>query len=152
MVLNERSKKNLLRRLSPRLAEEHGMPDDMWLNNRNEVHVSVILVLHESQIQVELLRQSSRLLDKGVFNAAIGCLWEYDHLRFLAEAQQGVQGAKSMVDFYVLVDGEVVALVEAKSPSVMNMLHELLPEHGFELKWTNGSTNLVSLIFLKVSI
>ncbi len=63
--------------------------------------------------------------------------------------------ARSIVDFHVLpvlVDNELVALVEAKSPTVMNRLGELLPENAFEIRWTAGSRSLVSLIFSKVGI
>jgi hypothetical protein len=73
-------------------------------------------------------------------------------LDFIAEAQQRVPVANSIFDFHVLVDDEVVAVVEAKSPSVMNALGRMLPQHGFELSWTEGSTNLVSRIFLNVGI
>lgn len=36
-------------------------------------------------------------------------------------------GPRSVVDFYALGDDQLVALVEAKSPTVMNKLGELLP-------------------------
>jgi hypothetical protein len=60
--------------------------------------------------------------------------------------------ARSIVDFHVLVDNELVALVEVESPTVMNRLGKLLPENAFVIRWTAGSRSLVSLIFSKVGI
>jgi alpha-D-ribose 1-methylphosphonate 5-triphosphate synthase subunit PhnL len=88
----------------------------------------------------------------GVFNATAKCLWAYDQLDFVTQAQQRVPVANSIVDFHLLVDDEVVAVVEAKSPSVMNALREMLPQRGFELSWTKRSPNLVSRIFSNVGI
>jgi hypothetical protein len=96
--------------------------------------------------------QSTRLLDLGVLNAAQRCLFRYDRLKFLAQAQQKVTAATSTVDFHVLVNNVFVAVVEVESPSVMKALRDMLPPRGFELRWTQGSKNLVSRIFSKVAI
>jgi hypothetical protein len=98
------------------------------------------------------LRQSSRLLDLGVFNATDKCLEEYDQLNFSAQTQQKVPAADSIVDFHILVNNVFVAVVEAKSPSVMDALRLALPQHSFKLRWTTGSNKLVSRIFSKVGI
>jgi len=92
------------------------------------------------------------LLILGVIKATTKCLWEYDRLEFQILPEQNAEVAKSIVDFHELVDNELVALVEAKSPTVMNEVGELLPENAFEIRWTAGSTSLVSLIFSKVGI
>ena len=92
------------------------------------------------------------LLILGVIKATTKCLWEYDRLEFQILPEQNAEVAKLIVDFHELVDNELVALVEAKSPTVMNEVGELLPENAFEIRWTAGSTSLVSLIFSKVGI
>ena len=92
------------------------------------------------------------MLAVGVFKAAARCLWQYDRSKFKKTAEQKVVGAKSAVDFHILVNDNFVTLVEAKSPTVMNKLSELLPENAFKIRWTAGSTNLVSLVFSKVGI
>ena len=94
--------------------------------------------------------QSRRLLDFGVFKATTKCLWEYDRSEFEILPEQKVEVARSIVDFHVLVNDELVALVEVKSPTVMTNLGELLPENAFEIRWTAGSTSFVSQIFSKV--
>ena len=66
--------------------------------------------------------------------------------------EQRTEGARSIVDFYVLVNNDIVALIEAKSPNVMHTLGELLPQNSVEMTWTTGSTNLVSKIFSKVGV
>ena len=66
------------------------------------------------------------------------------------DLEQKAEVANSFVDFHVLVDGKLVALVEAQSPTVMNMLGKLLPQNAFKIRWTTGSTSLVSLVFSKV--
>ena len=80
------------------------------------------------------------------------CLWQYDRSKFKTLPEQKAEVAKSIVDFHVLVDGKLVALVEAKSPNVMNKLGELLPQNAFKIRWTTGSTSLVSLVFSNVGI
>ena len=92
------------------------------------------------------------LLILGVIKATTKCLWEYDRLEFQILPEQNAEVAKLIVDFHGLVDNELVALVEVKSPTVMNKVGELLPENAFEIRWTAGSTSLVSLIFSKVGI
>ena len=96
--------------------------------------------------------QSKALLTLGVSTAAVACLFEYDQSNFEMTFEQKVEGARSVVDFHALVDDKLVALVEAKSPNVMNRLGELLPQNAFKIRWTAGSTSLVSLVFSKVGI
>ena len=50
------------------------------------------------------------------------------------QSEQKVAVARPAVDYYVLINGEPVALVEAKSPRVMDKLGELLPRKGFEMR------------------
>src|SRR5258708_8884023 len=90
------------------------------------------------------------LLSLGVFTAAGKCLGKYDQCKFKALPEQKVAIAKSAVDFHALINGEPVALVEAKSPRVMDKLGELLPRKGFEMRWMPGSSILTSLVFSKV--
>jgi hypothetical protein len=156
--LTERSERSLLRSFLPALQlltgndddDDDELIDERWLKNPSEAHVSVILVLFA--IQVEPLGQSRRLLDLGVFTAAGRCLGKYDRCKFKALSEQKVAVAKSAVDFYALINGEPVALVEAKSPRVMDKLGELLPRNGFEMRWTPGSSILTSLVFSKVGV
>ena len=110
-----------------------GLVDEMWLENPDEAPVSVILL--SSWIQVEPLGQSKRLLDLGVFNAMARCLWEYDRSKFRMPHEQRVGGVTSAVGFHILVNNKHVALVEAKSPSVMNKLGELLTQNAFKMRW-----------------
>jgi hypothetical protein len=90
------------------------------------------------------------LLTLGVFNASTHCLWQYHRCKFDILPKQKGEVGKSIVDFHALVDGKLVALVEAKSPTMMIKLGELLPQNAFEIRWTTGSTSLVSLVFSKV--
>ena len=92
------------------------------------------------------------LLTLGVFNAAPYCLWQYRQCKFSVRPEQKAEVGKSIVDFHALVDGKLVALVEAKSPTMMIKLGELLPQNAFKIRWTAGSTSLVSLIFSNVGI
>jgi hypothetical protein len=80
------------------------------------------------------------------------CLWRYDRSKFETLLEQRAEVAMSIVDFHIQVNDELVALVEAKSPTVMNELGKLLPKHAFKIRWTAGSTNLVSLVFSKVGL
>jgi hypothetical protein len=65
-------------------------------------------------------------------------------------SEQKAEVAKSIVDFHVLVNDILVALVDVKSPTVMNKLGEMLPQNAFKIRWTPGSNKLVSLVFSKV--
>jgi len=89
----------------------------------------------------------------GVFKATTTCLWLFDQsVAFQVLPEQTVEGAGSIVDFHALVNRGLIALVEAKSPKVMHKLGELLPRNAFEMRWTSGSSNLVSKIFSKVGV
>jgi hypothetical protein len=77
---------------------------------------------------------------------------QYGQLEFSTELEQGVEEAKSIVDFHALVEDKIVAVVEAKSPKVMHRLGELQTQNAFEVRWTSGSGNLVSQIFSKVGL
>jgi hypothetical protein len=97
------------------------------------------------------LGQSKGLLFLGVFKAAAQCLGEYDQSEFEAVFEQKAEvAAKSIVDFHVQVNDKLVALVEAKSPTVMNKLGESLPQNPFKIRWTAGSSSLLSRVFSKV--
>lgn len=61
-----------------------------------------------------------------------------------------VEGGSSKVDFVVLADDRFTVLVEAKSPSVMRKVGDLLPPRGFELKW-HQRQSLLPKILSKVS-
>ena len=58
--------------------------------------------------------------------------------------------ASSKVVYVLQVNGEDKALVEAKSPSVMKKVAQLLPQNGIELTWTRDQP-LVPKILTKVS-
>jgi hypothetical protein len=89
------------------------------------------------------------LLDKGVYEAARKCLAEYGGYHFTTDEENSVQGGSSKVDYVALVNGSSKALCEAKSPSVMKKVGELLPARGIELEW-NRSQSLVRRILSKV--
>jgi hypothetical protein len=90
------------------------------------------------------------LLDKGIFVATGKCLWEYEQSRFRTTQEHLAERGGSKVDYVVLVDREPKGLVEAKSPSVMKKVGDLLPSHGIELRWVRGQP-LVAKILAKVS-
>jgi hypothetical protein len=90
------------------------------------------------------------LLDKGFFGAADLCLDLYDGYRFILAEEHQVDGARSKVDYRGSI-GEGSVLVEAKSPSVMKVLGESLPLHGFQLKWAPNQP-LSPKILQKVSM
>jgi hypothetical protein len=55
-----------------------------------------------------------------------------------------------MADYVLEVDGKN-GLLEAKSPSTMNNVCELLPQNGIELTWAPGQT-LAAKTLTKVSM
>ena len=126
------------------LVGEGGLVCQLWSKNPCETHLSVKLAPCEFALSLQVLGQSKWLLARGVFNAMERCLWDYDQSNLDTSAEQRVQGAMSAVDSHVLVNGELVALVEAESLNVMNKLGELLAQNTFEMRWTSGSTSLVS--------
>ena len=69
---------------------------------------------------------------------------------FSTALEQSVEGGSSKVDYIALVNDESKALIEAKSPSVMKKVGELLPPHGIELKWDRNQS-LIPKILSKVS-
>ena len=99
------------------------------------------------------LPQSRTLLDTGIFEALRACLYVYGHLRFITNTEISAEGAHSRVDYVtvLVVDGnEEVALCEAKSPSVMRHVGQLILAHGFQLTWRRGQA-LIQKVFTKVS-
>jgi hypothetical protein len=57
----------------------------------------------------------------------------------------------SKVDYVALVNNELTGLCEAKLPSVMKNVCDLLLPHGIQLKWVHGQP-LVPKILSKVSM
>ena len=90
------------------------------------------------------------LLDK-LFAAAGKCLWAYGRHNFRKVVEHSVEGTRSRVDYVMLVDHEARALCEAKSPSVMKKVGNLLPVRGIKLEWTH-SQNVLRRILGKVSV
>ena len=74
-----------------------------------------------------------------------GSIWSY---RFGTDEEQLVKGGSSKVDYVVLVNNEPKALLEAKSPSVMKKVGEMLPPRGIELEWVSGQS-LIPNFFLR---
>jgi hypothetical protein len=77
-------------------------------------------------------------------------LWEYGGYDFDTVVEDRVEAGTSKVDYVGQVNGEDKALCEAKSPSVMAGIGELLPLHRFELHMVRGQS-LVPKFFGKVS-
>ena len=151
--VTELSRSCMLRWLLPEILGGGGdRVDRDWLRNLNEVDVSVILLHRESKSRLIFWGQSRRLLDFGVFKAAADCLFRYDQSDFEIRLQQRVEGTRTVVDFHALVDDKLVAVVEAESPTMMIKLGELLPQNAFKIRWTTGSTSLVSLLFSKAGV
>jgi hypothetical protein len=94
--------------------------------------------------------QSKVLIDKGIFDAAGKCFWEYDRSVFKTISEHKAEQGGSMVDFAVLVGDRLVALCEAKSPAVMNQVCNSLPPHGIELSWIHDQP-LVPRVLTNVS-
>jgi len=90
------------------------------------------------------------LFIKGVYEAARKCLAEYGEYRFRVNEEDSVEGGSSRVDYVVVVNGSPTALCEAKLPSVMKKVGELLPARGIELEWIH-SQSLVRRILGKAS-
>ena len=86
----------------------------------------------------------------GFFEATRRCLGECGLYSFNTAKEQSVEGGSSKVDYIAIVNDESEALLEAKSPSVMKKVGELLPPRGIELKWV-CSQSLVPKILSKVS-
>ena len=79
------------------------------------------------------MEQSRKLLDIGVLKALADCLWAYDVYDFRAAMEKVTDRGGSKVVYVIQADGEDKALVEAKSPSVMKKVAQLLPQNGIEL-------------------
>ena len=90
------------------------------------------------------------MLDKGFFLAVNACLNTYGEYFFRTAKEDYVEGGRSKVDYVGLVDDERKVLAEAKSPSVMKMVCDLLPARGIELKWVRHQS-LVPKVLEKVS-
>ena len=78
----------------------------------------------------------------GFFEATCRRLGEYDPYLFRTAKEYSVEGGSSQVDYDALVNlnDESMVLVEAKSPSVIKKVGELLPPRGIELKWVCGQS------------
>jgi hypothetical protein len=85
------------------------------------------------------------LLDKGFLEAARRCIRIYNQ-HLVQKREHVVEGGNSKVDYLSLVDEKEVALIEAKSPSVMKKAGELLPQHGIRLTWVPGQSLLPRLL------
>ncbi|KAM6493291.1 hypothetical protein JOM56_011425 [Amanita muscaria] len=106
------SEKYLLASFSPLLqVDEFGREDGEWDMNPSEA-------------------QSRTLLDTGFFKATRKCLGEFGSYSFKTAKKHSVEGGTSKIDYVALVNGEPKAVCEAKSPSVMKQVGELLPPHG----------------------
>ncbi|KIL58963.1 hypothetical protein M378DRAFT_27259 [Amanita muscaria Koide BX008] len=124
---------HLLARFSPRIQfNPLGFEDDDWRQNPSEVF-------------------SRRLLDKGVLQALTPCLWVYGGYHFQNILEQVADGGSSKVDYVLQVNHEDEVLVEAKSPSVMKRVGELLPPRGIELTWARRQT-LVPKILVNAAL
>ncbi|KAH9050748.1 hypothetical protein EDB84DRAFT_1258875 [Lactarius hengduanensis] len=96
--------------------------------------------------------ETRTLLDKGFFRTAGFCLGAYGGYCFHTMKEASAQGGdRSKVDYVGLVDDEPVILVEAKSPSIMKAVGDLLPPHGFKLKWLQNQPP-VPKIFQKAAL
>ena len=89
------------------------------------------------------------MLEDGVYKAARACLLVYGRHRFKTNKENSVEGGTSKVDYVLLVNDDKRALCEAKSPSVMHRVGELLPKRGIELMWIRGQS-LISKNFANV--
>ena len=89
-------------------------------------------------------------MDKGVLQALPPCLWVYGEYSFRTKLECLADEGNSRVDYVLQVNGEDKVLVEAKSPSVMRSVRDLLPPRGIELTWARRQT-LVQKILAKVS-
>lgn len=120
----------------------------LWLTNPSEAHVS--FSIHPSKGPTQLsypLPQSRVLLNKGIFEVLGACLYLYDHRTFMTRFEDSAEGGMSKVDYMLVVDdNEEVALCEAKSPSVMRHVGEVLPDHGFQLTWLPGQSLLPKIL------
>ena len=61
--------------------------------------------------------------------------------------EESVEGGSSKVDYSLLVDNKHGALIEAKSPSVMKKVGELLPSWGIELNWLPNQSLIPKIFF-----
>ena len=90
------------------------------------------------------------MLNKGVYEAARKCLGVYGGYEFEADEENLISGSSSRVDGVATVDDHSTILCEAKSPSVMKKVGELLPARGIKLEWVH-SKSLVQRILGKVN-
>jgi hypothetical protein len=136
---------DFLRSFSPHLDR-----DTLW----QEPNVSESRVRHHppSTAQYDSLafNQSTHLLIMGVHLALRRFMQIYNPERRVACRDQPRSGQSlSRVDWAVFVDDEDCILVEAKSPTVMRAISEILPPIGAHLQWREGG-GFLARIFLKV--
>ena len=62
------------------------------------------------------------------------CLTEYGPYEFKVAHEHLVEGGTSKVDYGALVNDDLTALFEAKSPSFMKAVVARLPQRGIEMK------------------
>jgi hypothetical protein len=98
------------------------------------------------------LWQTRSLLTMGVYQAARKCLAEYGGYGLYTSEENPIRGPdRSRVDDVLTADGTSRVLCEAKSPSVMKQVGELLPQGAIKLEWTH-SQSLMQKILAKVSM
>lgn len=88
-------------------------------------------------------------MDDGVLKAAAYCSQEISAEEAYFEPEHAVTRGHSKVDYLGSLGEKPVVLVEAKSPTVMMRMGELLPTHGISLKWVTEEP-LVPRVFQKV--
>jgi hypothetical protein len=86
------------------------------------------------------------LLDKGFFDAARKSLKKCGPYRLKTAVENVAEGSSSKVDYVAEVNDQPRALCEAKSPSVMKKVGELLPLNGIELKWVRGQSLMPKIL------
>src|SRR5258708_1573879 len=91
------------------------------------------------------------LLHTGVYKAVRGCLFLYGRHSLNINLEDSVERGSSKVDYVLLVDNDKLSLCEAKSPSIMHAVGQVLPERGIELKWVRDQS-LIPKIFARVSM
>jgi hypothetical protein len=91
------------------------------------------------------------LLAVGVERALARCAEVYDpQLDVECKYKTRYGSSLSQVDTAIFVNNVHHILQEAKSPTVMEAIRNILPHHGVDLRWATGGTLLMK-VFLKVT-
>ncbi|KAH9050591.1 hypothetical protein EDB84DRAFT_1584844 [Lactarius hengduanensis] len=107
----------------------------------------------QDQLLPKTENHTRALLDKGIFPAVNLCFktWHGQYFRLAREDRAGTGQNSCRVDYTACVGDVPLVLIEAKSPSVMMAVENMLPPRGITFKWVSNRP-LVERVLLKAAL